>query len=57
MAYLKYDTDKMRSVKDTYNKCIISMDSLQSGMLRSARWAPAGHPQLSPIVIRIYEFN
>lgn len=32
MAYLKYDTEKMQSVKDTYNECISSMDELQSSM-------------------------
>lgn len=32
MSYLKYDTDKMDSVKQTYNQCVSEMDSLQSKM-------------------------
>lgn len=32
MAYLKYDTEKMESVKATYNTCVADMDTLQSKM-------------------------
>ena len=32
MAYLKYDTEKMQAVKNTYNNCVKSMDELQSSM-------------------------
>ena len=32
MAYLKYDTEKMKSVKRTYNECVTEMDALQSKM-------------------------
>ena len=32
MAYLKYDTEKMESVKTTYNACVADMDALQSKM-------------------------
>ena len=32
MAYLKYDTDKMQTVKATYNTCVADMDALQAKM-------------------------
>lgn len=32
MAYLKYDTEKMESVKATYNACVADMDALQTKM-------------------------
>lgn len=32
MAYLKYDTEKMESVKTTYNACVADMDAIQSKM-------------------------
>lgn len=32
MAYLKYDTEKMESVKITYNACVADMDAIQSKM-------------------------